>query len=343
MIELLEQQRLTLRQNKDSLTAQALLDRRDQVWLPYDRVAAKQQASEFRLLSTSVKINNAHLQRFRLDYSKIHNLLIINGMGITLGDSIIGMSVLMWLLDTYPHLHITLWRSSFTPSYVEALYINRSNRLHIKHLPCPANRISDFDASIDLSDFMFRPDFDNLAMIDFFLESLGLDPFMMPVSEKANTWLSRAFSFNNHEVPYVLFCPRSCAKLRSIPEAFHFEIIDQIWKKYGIPIKGFSNAKHPQFTDLSNDSRTLNDYAKHISNATCVITTDSASVHLAAGFHIPTIAYFVSIKAVKRTRDYPMCSSINLDQLNMLDGLHTTDDPDLLNYACSLWEGIQLP
>lgn len=322
---------------RSTLVAQALLDREDKVWLPYDKSRMNRPDRDFRPLSASTVVNNAHLRRFRLDYGGVRRLLIINGMGVALGDSLIGISVLMWLLRRHPALRMTLWRSSTAPAYVEEAYQNLSPRLQVEYLPRPLSHAAEFDTVIDLSDFMFRPDFDRMSMIDFFVESLGIDAAAIPASEKANGWIATAWSCPVPAEPYVLFCPRSSASLRSIPEACHAAMIERLWRRSGLPVKGFSSARHPAFQDCTAASATLGDFARLIGGARHVVSTDSAAVHLAAGFAIPTTAFFISIPSRMRVRDYPACTGIDLEPGGPLAGLHASNNPDLLRHAHALW------
>ena len=48
-----------------------------------------------------------------------------------------------------------------------------------------------------------------------------------------------------------------------------------------------------------------------IKGASVVVGTDSAAIHIAAGFDVPTLAFFVSIDPQLRTRDYPACRVVD--------------------------------
>ena len=67
-----------------------------------------------------------------------------------------------------------------------------------------------------------------------------------------------------------------------------------------------------------------------------MIGTDSSAVHLAAGFNVPTLAGFASINPGLRVRDYPSCTAVDL-RTPLTDGLHTSDDPDLLHEVDRCW------
>lgn len=67
-------------------------------------------------------IKNWNIQKFSSDYSEIEHLNVINGMGVTLGDSIVGISVLSAIKKKNPKIKIKLIRPETAPSYVEELY-----------------------------------------------------------------------------------------------------------------------------------------------------------------------------------------------------------------------------
>lgn len=54
-------------------------------------------------------IKNWNIQKFSSDYSEIEHLNVINGMGVTLGDSIVGISVLSAIKKRIPRLKLSLF------------------------------------------------------------------------------------------------------------------------------------------------------------------------------------------------------------------------------------------
>ena len=329
------------RQPPPRLVGEALVRDDGKVWIPYDRAGAGVPEAEFRRLSSCVEVHNADRKAFRLDDAPVRRLLIINGMGIALGDSVIGLSALTWLRRKHPQAEITLWRSFTAPAYVESLYALADETFRVERLPQPLSRLREFDAVIDLADFMRRPAFDAMPTIDFFFDSLGIDPANIDSLHKRNLWLAEQMppgAEPDSGNAYALFCPYSSARLRSIPEHLHEAMIDAIWRKYRRPVLGFSPARHPHYRNVADRSRHLPDFIRLIRHAALVVTADSAAVHIAAGFDRETVAYFVSIRPALRTRDYPRCRSIHLDADLVLDGLHEASSAEQISRALALWE-----
>lgn len=320
------------------ITGEALVHTTGTLWIPFDKARLRMPDAPFSALSAHLVTHHGERHPVQIDHAAVSRLLIINGMGVTLGDSIIGLTALKCLLQRHPHLAITLWRSCATPPFVEAIYRGADPRIHVESLPRPVADMQAFDAVIDLSDFAYRPSFDTTPMVDFFLQNLGLDPQAVSPDEKTNHWLRDTHPIGEAETPYVLFCPQSSARLRTIPPDLHAPCIARLSREFGLPVWGFSQARVPGFVDVTARSTTLEAFIALIAGATHVVSTDSAALHLAAGFARPTTGLFISIAPELRSRDYPCCTSIHLDPAGRLAGLHETDDPALLQYAQGRWE-----
>jgi hypothetical protein len=74
-------------------------------------------------------------------------------MGVTLGDSVIGMNALAWLKAMHPRLRIHLYRTPHAPAFVGRLYaLARHIVDRVSYLPVAAHDLPD--EVIDLSDFL---------------------------------------------------------------------------------------------------------------------------------------------------------------------------------------------
>ena len=73
-------------------------------------------------------------------------------MGVTLGDSVIGLGVLAWAKHLTPGLQIELYRSRITPSFVERLYELANEVVDVLHRLARTVGSLPKDA-VDLSDF----------------------------------------------------------------------------------------------------------------------------------------------------------------------------------------------
>jgi ADP-heptose:LPS heptosyltransferase len=267
---------------------------------------------------------------------------VLNGMGVALGDSVIGMNALAWLKEKHPTLRIHLYRTPHAPPFVERLYqLARHIVEPVTYLPRPLQAIAE--DVVDLSDFPYWPLFGSEPMVDFFVRGLGISLDAVPASAKANRWLSRV-PVPSVQAPwsgcsYVLFCDQASTPLRTVPQEHAATMVDRIWHHYRLPVLGFHPISHPHYRDVSQHSRNLDHFVAWIKGASAVIGTDSSAIHIAAGFDVPTLAIFVSIDPDLRARDYPNCQVLDV-RTEVTNGLHESDDPVVLSEVHRIWRSI---
>src|SRR5689334_8333060 len=79
------------------LQGEALLDPSGNVWLPFDLPHLRNAGEGWRPLSSRRTLRHPLRACMRPADHATDALHVINGMGVTLGDSIIGMNALAWL------------------------------------------------------------------------------------------------------------------------------------------------------------------------------------------------------------------------------------------------------
>ena len=321
------------------LVGEALVDPQGQLWLPYDVALTNGVMKGWTQASSHRHLRHAGRAPFVWEPPVDGCLHIINGMGVTLGDSIVGFNALAWLVARYPGLRIHLYRSARVPRYVRELYDLAGAFVHRVHaLPCALDTIPD--GAIDVSDFLRWPTFAQRPMVDFFFASLGLDPAAVPAAAKTNAWLSTVprsglpLPFGKQD--YVLCCGGASTPLRRVPPEHAAALVDRIWGHYRKPVLGFGPVQHPQYLDVAAHSQSIDQFIAWIARAAVVVSGDSAAVHVAAAYDIPTLAVFASIEPRLRTRDYRRCVSVDLRNA-LSDGLHECDDPLVLQAVANRW------
>lgn len=321
---------------------EAVVDAGGRVWLPFDLPHLAQPARRsVTWTRLSARRHVRHYQRGAFEWRApdTDELHLLNGMGVTLGDSVIGINALAWLKARHPRLRIHLYRTPHAPPFVERLYAMASHLVdRVSYLPVAADSLPH--DVIDLSDFLYWPVFHQEPMVDFFLRSLGIAPADVPASDKRNAWLARlrmpALPPAWQGRPYVLFCSRASTPLRSVPNAFLQAAVDRIREAYGLPVCGFQPIDHPHFHDVRERSRTLDEYLSWVRGAAAVVGVDSSGIHLAAGFDVPTLAFFSSIDPVLRVRDYPECRVVDM-RCEAARGLHESGDAAVLGEVERAW------
>jgi Glycosyltransferase family 9 (heptosyltransferase) len=325
-----------------SLQGEALVDGSGNVWLPYDLSRVRVPPTEWTRLSSRRDVRHAGRRAFCWHAPVSGELHVLNGMGVTLGDSVIGMNALAWLKARHPLLRIHLYRTPHAPRYVERLYQLASHIVEaVTYLPRPLRAIPE--EVVDLSDFLHWPRFRSEPMVDFLIRGLGLASDAVPASAKANRWLSRLPLPSLHapwsSASYVLFCDQASTPLRRVPEEHAAAMVDRIWRRYGLPILGFHPISHPHYRDISLHSKGLDQFIAWVKGASVVIGTDSSAIHIAAGFDVPTMTVFVSIDPMLRARDYPNCQVLDV-RTALTDGLCESDDAIVLREVHRIWRTI---
>lgn len=258
----------------------------------------------------------------------------INGMGVTLGDSIVGLSVCHYLKQRYRGLAINIVRPAVLSPAVEAVYdaaVAVGIVDSLTQMPWPLERCQDFDINIDMGNQLFRADFQRFEMHDYFFLHAGIAPDDVPAEYKSNRWLALN-TVDNTTAPYVLFCPGASTPLRAIPARWHAQIIHELQRRYALPVKGFSPQAMPDYEDISRQTVTSAAFINAIRHARFVYTADSSALHIAAAFNVPTRAIFTSIDPALRTLYYPRTESVWTGD-SVLLGHHATSDSALLAHS----------
>lgn len=306
----------------------SLLSPNDEIVAPYDLEVSNASSTGYRSLSSVADIKNANAAPFTVDYSQVTRVHIINGMGVTLGDSIIGLTALMAIKRRHPQIEWTIYRPGLAPAHVSDLYKLATPIFgSMINLPFKLNLLPADELQIDLGNHLFWPNFSSMPMIDFFLWALGATPNDFDANQKSNSWLRQLSTppldaeYRCNE--YSLLCPTASTPVRSMPAFFQKQAVSALWEKYRLPVLGFGSIDHSQYRDISDVCKDTPAFVTWIKNARALLTTDTSAVHIAAGFGVPTLGIFTTISSALRVRDYRNCTAIDLP-LSSIQGVHAS-------------------
>lgn len=297
-------------------------------------------------------ILNAAERPFRLDYARCATVQVINGMGVALGDSIIGLTALDALRGAHPALRFVLYRPARLARHVAQLDALAGSVATIRTLPVALDALPAADPRIDVGNQLYRPAFAALPMIDYFLDALGAEPAAIPAEAKRNRWLARlalpALPAPWRARRYALFSADASTPLRSIPPARRAALVERIAQRYGLPVLGFGPVEHRAYVDVRALSPDTAAYLAWVRGASVLIGADSSAIHVADGFDVPTLACFTSIAPELRVRDYPHCRPVTVPVPPALHDRHASDDPaDIAAvdaaYRTLDWEALAWP
>jgi len=314
--------------------AGSLLSQSGEIVAPYDLEVTHADAAGFSPLPADIL--NAGRAPFGADYARASRVHLVNAFGVTLGDSIIGLSALFAIRRLHPHLAFTIYRPARAPRYVQRLYELAAPRCgDIVDLPVPLARLPVDELKIDIGNQLFWPRFASMPMIDFFLWALGVAPQTIDADDKRNRWLADVpLPAPTHEA-YALFCPDASTPVRSIPASARAGIVARLADETGLPVMGFGAVDHPRYRDIASLSVDTGDFLAWVGRARYLVTADTAALHVAAGFGVPTTAFFTTIPAAMRARDYVNCVAVDMP-LPHLHGVHASARPaDLHAVECA--------
>jgi Glycosyltransferase family 9 (heptosyltransferase) len=237
---------------------------------------------------------------------------ILNGFGRSLGDSIIGLQALTLATEAGTIApDPVLLRLPGLPTITRQLYDAARHLASVETLPWadekpgPPPSVADgFDRVIDLRDFAFDPGFRGMAMIDFFLQRLDLDPGQV-AAQKRNGWLASRVQPEPSSLKsgYVLLCPTAAMQIRCMPTQIHDAAMAWLCAHTDQPV--LSQAGLPRETSLAA-------LCGLVASAGLIVSTDTAMVHLADAFSVPCLAFFTTHRPEWRVRDYPLCRAVHL-------------------------------
>jgi ADP-heptose:LPS heptosyltransferase len=239
-----------------------------------------------------------------------------------------------------------LFRLPALPTTVQGAYQAAADLCEIRTLPWdhatpdrPFAPAEQFARVIDMRDFAFDPAFRGVAMIDFFLARLGLDPAQVPPALRRNAWLAPRL----HLAPppaggYVLVCPRTSMRLRDMPAALHGALLHWLAAHAGRPVL-------TQGTPLAGTSAApvAEDFAALcalVAGASLVISADTAMVHLADACTVPCLALFTTHRPEWRVRDYPLCRALHFPVPGLPEALEFARSPADEAAAQAAWPNL---
>ncbi|NHL64917.1 glycosyltransferase family 9 protein [Burkholderia ambifaria] len=319
---------------------------------PYDVEQGSDRAEGCVPAASALGLLHAVHRPFRHDYGRTSDVHVINGMGVALGDSVIGLTALAALRAMHPGVRFTLYRPARAPRYVEALYALAADVVApSRALPYAADALPAHAPCIDLGNHLYWPAFAQQPMIDFFLDALGVDPATVPAAAKRNRWLARLrlpALPAEWQRPYVLFCPTASTAVRSVPPALRAAFVERLVQRYGLPVVGFGPVEHPAYVDVSRHAPDTAHFIAWVKGASVLFAPDTAALHVADGFDVPTLACFTTIGPALRVRDYPHCVPVELDVPAELRGLHRSERPEDLTaveaaYHAIDWDALPWP
>lgn len=322
------------------LTGRCLVDDAGQLWLPYDIPRCRTAPRGLRALESLRPVLCARDGAITPEWAAFQTLYLINGMGVALGDNIVGLSLAWALKCAQPNLRLVMLQAAHLPRAVAELHGLCASWLETRRLPLPLASIPGDALLIDLADFAYWPSFKEQSMHAFFACALGLKYSALDPATLGNQWLSNlplpALPPPWAESPYVLLAPRASSALRDIPPDVQLGLAEQAWQCYRLPIASFTPLAHPAVHHVGPLAPDTAHFLAWVRGAALLVATDASAVHAAAGFGVPTLAGFVCVAPALRVAAYGHCRALDL-RTPQLDGQPFNESPAQIALAHDNW------
>jgi len=267
---------------------------------------------------------------------KAERTAVLNGFGISLGDSIIGLQALFAAQRLGSLGRPTLFRRIDCRPMVQAIYGHAADLADLGDL---TDRIPPgFDEVIDIRDFAFDPAFRGVAMIDFFLRHLGVDPAAVPTSLLRNSWLAprvRPVAPTGLPERYVLVCPESSMALRDMPADVRARIVRTLAERQDLPV--LTQGSAVAGAGVAPHCGSFAELCGLVAGAACMVSTDTAMLHMADAFAVPCLAVFTTHRPEWRMRDYPLCEALYLPVDGLPEALEFSRGDNDLRAVAATW------
>jgi ADP-heptose:LPS heptosyltransferase len=133
----------------------------------------------------------------------------------------------------------------------------------------------------------------------------------------------------------VLVCPNASIALRDMPAAVHAALVARLGARGWGPVvtqgPGLPGAAP------APGCPTLLHLCALVAGARCMVSTDTAMIHLADAFSIPCLAFMTTHRPVLRTRDYPLCRAVRLPIAGLPESIEFVRSEADLQAARAAW------
>jgi len=285
---------------------------------------------ESQFLPKNITFKNIDEELGDLKQQQELKIAILNGMSNAIGDHLIGMNALNLLhehLQRYydkRNINITLFQ--LNPARLNPITDKWSFTSKTYILPTTLAALSTFDLFYDFGGLLALKGFQDLNMIDFFLNALSINAESVAAERKriqfypsemgrdTSKMLMRQVRKKAGKKPIMLFHNKSTSPIRSMDNKNAERIIRDIVKEsdYFVISAIDTGFKCENFMNLHKFSREIDQFASIISLVDAIVTVDTCTYHFADSFNIPTIALFSSIAPELRCKYYPLVKGVLL-------------------------------
>jgi hypothetical protein len=245
---------------------------------------------------------------------------------------------------------IDLLQSTNHPG-VHALYMETGFFKRAVDVPLPLSVLLNYDGYFIFSMEYVRED---VPWVDGLLEAMAIDHTTVPRARKRNRlcvdpkvhreMAPLVAEAKADGLPLVLFHPLASTSIRSFPPQHINRFLDSVfscrnWKIAAtVPVQ----YNHPRFLDWSAAAHPFSRFVYLISRMDAFISVDTSAFHIADAFDVPGVVFFTTQHPERFLTYYPRIKGVEMEAGNRLSGLHSSEKPEDIAYAHSLWRNLEV-
>ncbi|MGZ5025603.1 MAG: glycosyltransferase family 9 protein [Methylobacter sp.] len=276
-------------------------------------------------------------------------LALLNGVGTMLGDTLVGSSAveiaIRRLHETIGAVEVHAILAWNARPGTENIMARSPAVTYVQGHSITLNNLCSYDAYWDFSVLLRMEGYNSIPLIDFYLNSLGIDPESVSPAEKLPMLrLPTALIMEARSIlaersqgrKTVLIQGLASTPLRSMPDAFFAQLIADVLSETDVCVLltqplpgGFPNHYPDRIIHLEDWCRPSTDhYLSVVVAANAIISVDSLAIHAAMAAQIPGVVIFTTLSPALRLAYAPRLTGILIPEAEALStwGKHKTDD-----------------
>ena len=286
-------------------------------------------------------------------------IAIINGFGTGIGDHIVGLTAWRVARDLMlqagcSSVSAEIWSRTHGVHRAHVSCAYEPSITGIRALPITCRDFMALDAFWDLSGLLDRPSFWRMPTIDFYLETLGVDPASVAARDKRNKiripeQIQREIDMALDQIggAFILLHPTSSTPLRDMPVPIIQRVFDELARSSEFRIASLHELPVPQeqYVNLSGLFKTHQHFCAVIRRAAGLLTIDTSTYHIADAFDVPSLVIFTTVPPERWVPYYPSVEGFMLEGVreSKYFGMHRSDDPVVLGDIGRFWEALDVP
>jgi hypothetical protein len=287
-------------------------------------------------------------------------LLIVNGFGSNLGDTMIGLTafrqVLSMLRAELPAVSVDLMLGWHKDDRLERLVRDVEGIDTVLTQGLSLAEMSRYQGFFDTSGLLLLPRYGKMPMVDWYLWWFGIDPSQVAAAEKRNrvaipAEIGQAVAdhLTPKNRPRILINPHASVALRSMPERTLRHLIEHllsVWPEVDVLSTHQLNMNAPRLHVVSKIMPTVDHLAALLTQVDGLIGVDTYTQHLADATSTPSVTIMASMEPAVYPY-YPLGESLSLPGANRLSGwgkakVAPSDWAAVSSHYEMAWKGLDL-